>query len=428
MDQSYLSKPYTFIKPVRTTFWGHLLKPFYHRIMNGRYMIDRFDIRGTEHLRRSVEAKKGVLLSANHCRYSDPFVMGEVMRTTNIFLYFCASWHLFCVSKTQTWILRRMGAMSIYREGTDRECIRECQRVLEEAERPIVLFPEGTFYRQNDELGPLQDGVSFIARLTQKKEVRPIVIHPVAIKYWFTEDPTAAIEKRLAQLERRCHCHPKMGVSFVDRLKWIGNALLTVKEMEVFGNPQLGGLEERQISLANHICGSFEERYFGKSKRNSLMERLRLLRNHIVKLFAETPQHTPEWYELLYQIEDLAFVQQLFSHSWRYIDDWPSFERIAETLTRLEEDLYDEETPIAKTGVIIEFGEPIEVANYMSKKSRGEGDPITIELARRTQGMLDSLVQQGPPPSWNAPTGPGPRRSTTADEDAEVVSPSGTSL
>ena len=428
MDHTYLAKPYKFIKPVKTTFWSRMLKPFYQRIMYNMYLIDRFEVRGTEYLKESVKSGKGVLLSANHCRYSDPFVMGEVMRTTNIFLYFCASWHLFCVNKKQTWVLRRMGAMSIYREGADRDCIRECQRVLEEAERPLVLFPEGTFYRQNDELGPLQDGVSFIARLAQKKDVRPMVIHPVAIKYWFTEDPRPAIEKRLAALERRCHCHPKMGQSFVERLKWIGNALLTVKEMEVFGSPQSGELEERQIALANHICTSFEERYFGKGKRVSLMERLRLLRNHIVKQFTETPQNTPEWYELLYQIEDLAFVQQLFSHSWKYIDAWPSLERISETLMRLEEDLYDEEKSMAKMGVIIEFGEPIEVAEYMSKKSRGEGDPLTLEIARRTQGLLDSLVQQGPPPSWNAPTGPGPARVSMAEDDAEVVSEAGRSL
>ena len=258
----------------------------------------------------------------------------------------------------------------------------------------------------------MQDGVAFIARLAQKKEARPLVIHPVAIKYWFTEDPTPAIETRLASLERRCHCHPKMGQSFVERLKWIGNALLTVKEMEVFGGPQSGELEERQVSLANHICSNFEVRYFGKSKIAGIMERLRLLRNHIVKQFTETPKNTPEWFELLYQIEDLAFVQQLFSHSWRYIDEWPSLERISETLMRLEEDLYDEEKPLAKMGVIIEFGEPIAVSDYMSKKLRGDNDPLTLEIARRTQAMLDSLVQQGPPPGWNAPTGPGPARKT----------------
>jgi hypothetical protein len=79
-------------------------------------------------------------------------------------------------------------------------------------------------------------------------------------------------------------------------------------------------------------------------------------------------------------------------------------------------------------GVIIEFGEPIAVSDYMSKKLRGDNDPLTLEIARRTQAMLDSLVQQGPPPGWNAPTGPGPARKNSTDVDAEVLSQVGTSL
>ena len=88
MDHTYLANPYKFIKPVKTTVWPRLIKPIYRRLMDNFYSIDRFEIRGTEHLMRSVKAGHGVLLSANHCRYSDPFVMGEVIRITNIFLYF----------------------------------------------------------------------------------------------------------------------------------------------------------------------------------------------------------------------------------------------------------------------------------------------------------------------------------------------------
>jgi hypothetical protein len=317
-----------------------------------------------------------------------------------------------------------MGAMSIYREGADRDCIRECQSILERAERPLVLFPEGTFYRQNDRLGPLQDGVSFIARLAQKKDARDIVVHPFALKYWFLEDPNPAIERRLCQLEQRCHCHPKRGQNFVDRLRWIANALLTVKEMELIGAPQEGDLETRQASLAERVCSDFETRYFKRPRSGETMERIRLIRNHIVKQFVELPSESPEWYEHLYQIEDLAFAQQLVSHSWRYLEEWPSAERISETLMRLEEDLYDQETPMAAMGVVIEIGDAISVREYAERKGKengSAGDPLTRTIGSRIQGMLDGMARSGPPSHWPTVTKARPVLDTERSSTASPV-------
>jgi len=35
-----------------------------------------------------------------------------------------ASWHLFKQSAAQTWLLRRAGAFSVYREGMDRDALK----------------------------------------------------------------------------------------------------------------------------------------------------------------------------------------------------------------------------------------------------------------------------------------------------------------
>jgi hypothetical protein len=407
VDQTYLAEKYQFVKPYRSKMWMYALRPFYYRLIRRLYQVSVFDTRHAERIKESADKGYGIIVAANHCRYSDPFVLGDISKRTSVYFYMCASWHLFATKPWQGWMINRTGAMSIYREGTDRDCLRECQRIVEEAERPLVLFPEGTFYRQNDRLGPMQDGVSFIARLAQKKNTRPVVIHPVAIKYWFTQDPTAAIEKRLCSLEQRCHFHPKRGKDFVSRLEWIAGSLLSVKEMEIFGSIQSGSLDERQVKMAEKVCGQLEAKYFSRTKSGSIMDRVRAVRNHVVKQFTESPRESPEWYDLLYEIEDLAFAQKMFSHSWSYIRDWPCLERVSETLMRLEEDLYDEERSMGEMGVVIDVGEAIHVGDYVDKKAeRGGLDPITAVLQEKLQGSLDRMAAEGPPAGWPCPTKP----------------------
>jgi hypothetical protein len=153
------------------------------------------------------------------------------------------------------------------------------------------------------------------------------------------------------------------------------------------------------------------------------MDRIRTVRNHVVKQFTESPRESPEWYDLLYEIEDLAFAQQMFSHSWSYIREWPCLERVSETLMRLEEDLYDEETSMGQMGVVIDVGEPIHVGDYVDKKGeRGGVDPITAVLQEKLQGSLDQMAAEGPPVGWPCPTKPRASVSTTAAQPANAGS------
>ena len=54
-----------------------------------------------------------------------------------------ASWHVFMQSEMLSFFLRRAGVFSIYREGIDRGAVNLAVEILENAERPLVIFPEG---------------------------------------------------------------------------------------------------------------------------------------------------------------------------------------------------------------------------------------------------------------------------------------------
>src|SRR5207244_11459428 len=101
-----------------------------------------------------------------------------------------ASWHLCQPSRLKGWASQAMGGFSVNREGVDRQAINMAIDLLAEAKRPLVIFPEGATSRTADHLQALLDGVAFIARAAAKKRSKQsppgqVVVHPVAVKYFF---------------------------------------------------------------------------------------------------------------------------------------------------------------------------------------------------------------------------------------------------
>src|SRR5206468_13111949 len=116
--------------------------------------------------------------------------------------------HIFMQSKLQRFMINRAGAFSIYREGMDRGAVVTAIEILEKAERPLVIFPEGAISRTNDHLNALLDGTAFIARQAAKKRAKAspnakVVIHPIAIRYRFHGDLAATLEPVLDDIESR---------------------------------------------------------------------------------------------------------------------------------------------------------------------------------------------------------------------------------
>ena len=114
-----------------------------------------------------------------------------------------ASAHLFRGRRSMSWLLRRLGAFSVYREGIDRQAIQKGIDILTEGKRPLVLFPEGALSNSNEHLNALQEGVSFIARSAAAKldkasqanntpDPRRVYTVPIAIRYLYMGDIEAS--------------------------------------------------------------------------------------------------------------------------------------------------------------------------------------------------------------------------------------------
>lgn len=398
--ERYFLEPYRFIPPFRGTFWCRVARGYVTRNLKRKLGVVRWHFDGIEHLSRSLDQGAGILLTPNHSRWADPPVLGLLGMKAKTFLYYVASYHLFRQGKLQGWLLNRLGGYSIWREGADRESIKTTSAILATAERPVVLFPEGTWFRQNDRVGPLQDGLSLITRQAARQSTRPIVIHPVGIKYWLLSDPTPEVLRRLEKLERRLGWSPQRHLPTLERVEKLGRALVAIKEIEFLGQPQPGDLDSRIARLTASQVERLEKHLLGKHHDGWPLERIRRLRQHLTRQLLDKA-NLGDHPRIKKDLDDLLFCENLNAHSMQYLLDHPSPERLAETVQRIEETVSDEvETPLAPAGAVIKVGPAIDV------RSLGTNEPLAPRLRATIQGLIDDLLTQGPPPDWGCPPRP----------------------
>jgi 1-acyl-sn-glycerol-3-phosphate acyltransferase len=389
-----VEKPYVFVPPYKGKFWPTVLRGVARRRLKRKFGVVQVDCRGLEHLATSRKAGHGILLAPNHCRPSDPFVIGEMARQANILPHTMASSHLFANGRVQTWLLRRGGVFSVYREGMDRQAIGAAMEILESADRPLVIFPEGVITRTNDRLNALMDGTAFIARGAAKKRAQAspagqVVIHPVALKYFFRGDIEAAVGPALDDIECRLSWRPQRGLSLAQRIAKLGAALLALKEVEHLGEPQQGTVAARIERLINHLLVPLEQEWTGGKTDPTVVGRVKKLRTAVLPDMIEgkvTPEERDRRWR---QLSDMYLAQQLSCYPPDYLASAPTPERMLETVERFEEDLTDECRIYRPMTVSVQVGEAIPVSPTRDRSAAE--DPAMSALDKQLHDMIAGM-------------------------------------
>ena len=129
-------------------------------------LLFRLEARGTEH----VPAHGPLLIVSNHSSVLDPPLVGGM---TPRRLTFLAKAELFRIPGFG-WLIRRLGAQPLRRDGADPSALRAAQRVLQGG-GALLVFPEGT----RGEEGVLREAKSGAALLAMQTGV-PVV--PVYVR------------------------------------------------------------------------------------------------------------------------------------------------------------------------------------------------------------------------------------------------------
>ncbi|MBL6723519.1 MAG: 1-acyl-sn-glycerol-3-phosphate acyltransferase [Rubripirellula sp.] len=392
-----LDRPYRFIPPHRGNLWPSLIQKFrmvdhYLRLKEG---VHSFECRNLEVFQELLESQKGLLLTPNHCRYADPLAMGWPARLAKTHVYAMASWHLFNKSWLDGFAIRKMGGFSVHRESSDRQSLEAAMQILASAERPLILFPEGTTSRMNDSVKELLDGVSFIARSAARKASkqygRSVVVLPVAIKYLCKGDARPWISEHACQLEDYLGFKRGKSLRLVARVQRLAEHWLSQMESSVFGSSRSGATSQRRHDLVSEMLGRLDEQLGIQSEDVDFSMRIRQIRSKIIaKRFGDQSNRIGD---LKIASKEVIQCQDLMTFDEQYISgESVSDTRLVEALQRMQESCWGKAKLSMPLHAIIRFGGGIAVPD--EKAPRSQRDPLLTEIKLQLESMLQKLAQE----------------------------------
>jgi len=399
MQNVIIEEPYEFVPPGRSQWWPRVIGLLLNSYLRRKFAVHSVECREVQRIRDSLSAGHGVLMAPNHCRLSDPMVLGVLAKHMRRNMHAMASWHVFKQDWFSSFLTQKIGAFSVYREGVDRQAINTAVDILVAGKRPLVVFPEGAISRHNDELMPLMDGTSFIARTAAKRREKNktrggVVVHPIAIRYYFRGDLEATITPVLEEIESHFAWYPQHHKTNIQRLRQIGQALLSLKEVEYLGAAQVGEFESRMEQLISAVLIKLEKKWDLKDSGEGVVARVKNLRSAIlpdmIKNNVSAADRQQRW-------KDLAacyYVQQISHYPPQYVrrNEPNIIEHILETVERFEEDFTDHATTHGPFHAVIQVGEAIPVR---SGRVRGnDPDPVMEGIRSQLTGMLSKLSSE----------------------------------
>ena len=399
MHNIFIEKPYNFIPPY-TWHWPQRfltkIGKFKSLLRKDHGVVDH-EVRNVDRLRETIKAGHGIVLAPNHPRTADPISMYHLCRQTPVSLYTMASWHLFNQSAFETFMVRLMGAFSVNREGLDRKAVDYAINVLVNAERPLLIFPAGSTSRTNDLLMSFMDGPAFIARTAAKRRAKQggkVMAHPICIKYFYQGDIDKVADDVLTRIEKHLSWTPDPEIPLIDRIVKVGEALLTLKELEFDVRDVPGAsLRDRQSHMVNHLLGPLEEEWLGApAEDGGIQMRVKNLRMKIFPELSRNEVGRAERARRWKHLERTYLAQQIEFYPEQYLTEFRSVDRILETLEKFEEDFFGECRIHGNLKVVLDVGEAIEVSTKRDRNA--ESDPLMTQIRQSIQEMLNELQKE----------------------------------
>jgi hypothetical protein len=322
--------------------------------------------------------------------------MMEVGRRAHRRFAFMAAWQIFRTHwGLDGWVLQRMGAFSVDREGCDRRAVRQAVEFLSSG-HALVVFPEGEIYHLNDRLTPLLEGVAFMALTAQhelEKAQSParVWVVPTAIRYRYLDDVTPKLEAAVARLEDRLFWKPRPGSALHERIIQVGEVLLTIKEKEKLGHvcEGEGDLPTRIARLTEALLERLETEHLKKTPAAETVPlRVKALRRHLLTVRADETADLAARQAARSALDDVQLVLQLYSYPGDYLTEKPSLERMAETVEKFEEDIYGAARPKGRRQARVRLGEPIDLKPVAAGQARTAAHDVTVRLEEAIQGLM----------------------------------------
>jgi len=374
-----------------------------------RLRIERGDL---ERLRR-LPAGVGLILVSNHADETDVKVCLELSRRGRRRFLFLMNREAFDEGwGVAGWWLQRLGAFSVERGGRDETAKRYAIDAVKRARDILVVFPEGEIFYLNDLVQPFKSGAVAIglAAVEEQRQRRPdwtAYLLPMAIKYRYREPIRPILERRIAWMEQRLFKHSSR-YAVQRKLALIMAELLHRQELAHQLPPtphRLAALSERVREVRQAALSQLEAKYAAASvsPKAQMADRARRLSFYLRSQLSKGKLFSSETRaQFRSDLAELKRIAQMGGWQPHYVDLDPSQERLAETVLKLEREVYRFRRPrqLANRDVFLRIGEPIELGQWMTayqQDPQAARGALAEQLRDTIQALINTIV--APPPA-----------------------------
>ena len=297
--------------------------------------------------------------------------MIETQRQLGIISCYMAAYDLFHRGKVARWMLPRLGAFSVDREGSDTKALRTATSVLTGGRNALTIFPEGNVYLTNDRVTPFIEGAALVGLRAQKElgAASPVLAVPVSITYSLIEDGRVEVRRRLEHLAAEAGTRLVHARALREEMVRIGLDLLRL-QLERHGHSLAGaGAGEAEAPMrmcAQSIIGRLEDR-LGLSPRrpDDLVGRIRKIRTVVHQARTRGDSAMPEA-EAEALAREAMLALRVLSYSGTYVRERPTLDRFAETVEKIAEDWTGRFAPaVGPRRAVVRLNPPINLAELL---------------------------------------------------------------
>jgi 1-acyl-sn-glycerol-3-phosphate acyltransferase len=358
--------------------------------------VSGVELRGIEHL-PAIRGNDILLITPNHPTHTDAPVLLEAMRILHWRPQIMAAYDVFLRSRLDAWVMQRLGAFSVDREGSDSRAIKQAMTCLTELHKPLVIFPEGNVYLRNDRVTPFHDGAAFIA-LRAVKELAGqdyrVVCLPVSLKASYTSDVRPAFRKLLRDTATKLGHTLNPALSPAHAVRDVGMAaLLRNLKQRGIDTPKAASLADLIAFSADAVLGKLEVKLdIAPKPTDSITDRVRNARRIIHEVRSD-PERAVDHAAATGWADEAMLAFRIASYAPDYMASRPTVDRVCETIEKIWEDLFRVMLPPqGDRHVVVQIGTPIAVDDrYTGLKTRQAVAALTGDIERSVQAGLDGI-------------------------------------
>ena len=362
---------------------------------------------------KTIPKHSGLILAANHSDEMDPRVCMELSRRSHRqFTYMVNSEAFEECRGINGWWLQRLGCFSVERGGNDQAARRYALDIVKKGHDALVMFPEGEISYLNDLVQPFKTGAVHLGlqAITETRETDPswtAYLLPIAIKYRYRKPIGFILNKKIRAMEK--HLLIRAGFfTFQEKIIRIMAKILRrggrawspspLPREDTRSAPTIARLKEQVRVAQAEILSKIETKYpdIQIDPKAQIVDRAQkiifFLRKQLgqKKLFSSETQ-----IQLQKDIKNLKKTIQMAGWQPQYIDLSPSEERLAETVMKLEREVFElkRPRPLGNRDVFMGVGHPLDLGSYVESYQKNPS-ALSHQIAEELRDNIQSLIER----------------------------------